>query len=73
MSKRWTMKEDLFLHQFSELGSWIGERDLGRSEQATRNRIAHLKETGAWDALERMTTAELDYRAALGLKTVDDL
>jgi hypothetical protein len=65
-NKRWTMEDDLFLHEFYEtVGAYIGPHDLGRSEKATRDRVRHLKKCGAWDALTEYATAHLNYLEAL--------
>lgn len=35
MSKRWTLKEDLFLHSYFEaVGDYVGTHDLGRPKGA---------------------------------------
>lgn len=73
MSKRWTRREDLFLHaHFPALGDFIGVHDLGRPAGAATKRVKHLKDTGAWDALDREKAAERDYRRCLGRLSVED-
>ena len=67
MSKRWTYSDDTFLHAFYEgMGPTIGPHDLGRTESATKARVKHLKSSGAWSALDKMTAARADYHRCIG-------
>ena len=67
MSKRWTMKEDLFLYtHFDAVGDYIGTHDLDRPKGAAAKRVAKLKFTGAWTALAAREEAEQAYHIALG-------
>lgn len=68
MAKRWTLQEDEFIHTyFDAVGDFIGPHDLGRPKGAVTRRAAHLRSTGAWDALSRMEQARHDYLTALGV------
>ena len=68
MSKRWTEEHDRFVHAyFDAVGAGIGPHDLGRSEAALIARAALLRQTGAWDALDRAERAREDYRRCLGM------
>lgn len=75
MSKRWTEKEDKFLHAFFEaVGDYIGPHDLGRPAGAAAARVRALKASGAWDALTREEEANLEYRRLTRRPTpLDDL
>lgn len=74
MAKRWTEEEDRFIHAyFDGVGAFIGPHDLGRSEKSTRTRAKFLKDTGAWDALTRESTARHDYMKAIGFVFADEL
>lgn len=78
--KHWKFEDDAFLASyFDAVGDYIGEHDLGRAKGAATRRVAHLKETGAWDALMRQMSgenraaiaslrAEIDYAKALGFE-----
>lgn len=80
MSRPWRYEDDEFLvSYFDSVGDYIGEHDLGRPKGAATRRVAHLKATGAWDALCRKhqvenrgniasLRAELEYARALGFK-----
>jgi len=73
MSKRWTEDEDRFIHScFEAVGDYIGPHDLGRPAGAAAKRAAFLKQSGAWDALDRRVRAERDYRKAVGARLLDD-
>ena len=72
MSKRWTMEEDLFVHAYIGIGDFIGPHDLGRPKGAATKRAKFLKESGAWDALDRLKQAEIDYRRATGRPVLED-
>lgn len=73
MNKRWTIKEDLFLHAyFDAVGDYCGSHDLGRPVGAATRRVKTLKRCGAWEAMNRMTEAERDYRRCLGIPTIED-
>ena len=73
MSKRWTQKDDLFLHEFFDaVGDFIGPHDLGRPIGAATKRVAHLRSCGAWAALDRRRQAEVDYLRCLGIVVEDD-
>jgi hypothetical protein len=73
MSKRWTYEEDSFLHAyFDAVGDYAGTHDLGRPKGAATKRVAHLKATGAWDALTREEQATRDYYKALGVTLPDE-
>lgn len=67
MAKRFTMRNDLYLHQFSLVGLPLMARDLGRSEASIRTRIKKLKDSGAWDAMTQLSLWEKRYRLALNL------
>jgi hypothetical protein len=74
MARRWTYDEDRFLHAyFDGVGAFIGKHDLGRSEKATVARVNHLKDCGAWSAIDRELDAHNDYLKALGLWYEGDL
>lgn len=67
MAKRWTVKEDLFIHAyFDALGDMIGPHDLGRPKGAAAKRARVLKQSGAWAALDRMNAAEFEFRMIAG-------
>jgi hypothetical protein len=78
MSKHWRLEDDEFLIAYYDImGDFIGEHDLGRKKGAATRRVAHLKKTGAWDALAdllkernrsnmRHLRAELAYAKAIG-------
>ena len=73
MAKRWTEKEDRFIHaHFDGVGAYIGPHDLGRSEKSVTDRAAFLKRTGAWAALTRQDAAYYDYLKAIGVRFADD-
>jgi hypothetical protein len=72
--KRWTFKEDLFLHEFFDaIGDYVGTHDLGRPRGAATKRVAFLRATGAWAALDRRKAAEADYRHCLGNYSADEI
>lgn len=74
MAKRWTMNDDLFIHAYFEtVGDFIGPHDLDRPKGAVTRRAKHLKDTGAWAALDAMKAAEKQYFKALGIETLDDI
>lgn len=74
MSKRWTMEEDLFLFAyFDALGDFISTHDLGRPKGAATKRVERLKATGAWTALAAREEAEIAYRHALGIYSLEEL
>jgi len=67
MAKRWTREEDIFLHEFADIGlAMISRHDLNRSEEAVKRRVAFLKETGAWDAITRMKCATAEFAMKAG-------
>lgn len=66
MSKRFSEDEDKYLHAFSGVGEFHMARDLRRTQVAVKNRIRHLKGTGAWQALDDMAKSELQYRRLSG-------
>lgn len=73
MAKRWTLKEDIFLHAyFPAVGDLVGTHDLGRPTGAATRRAALLKQTGAWDCLERRQAAECEYFRCLGMSSIED-
>jgi hypothetical protein len=72
MSKRWTEREDTFIHAyFDTIGDYIGPHDLGRPKGAAAKRAKFLKETGAWDALTRMQAAHHTYLKLTGHRFAD--
>ena len=74
MAKRWTLQEDQFLAaHFEAVGDWIGQHDLGRPAGAATKRVAALKASGAWDALQMSAAALLAYRIALDLPLEIDI
>ena len=73
MAKRWTEKDDIYLHTFFDVaGDANIARDLDRPSGAPTKRAAFLKTSGAWKALTRMAKAQDDYRECVGHKTMDD-
>ena len=67
MGKRWTPKEDMFIHAyFDAAGDMIGPHDLGRPKGAAAKRARALKQSGAWAALDRMSSAEFEFRLLAG-------
>ncbi len=67
MSKRYTEEDDRFIvAYFDAVGPMIGPHDLGRTEQSVKNRVKHLKETGAWDALAASVQYYHQYRKLAG-------
>jgi hypothetical protein len=67
MSKRWTEKDDIFLHQYFDVVGDSGvARDLGKPTGAATKRVKFLKDCGAWDALNRSASAALHYRKCVG-------
>jgi hypothetical protein len=67
MSKRWTEKEDKFIHAyFDAVGDYIGPHDLGRPKGAAAKRAKALKASGAWDALTRERDAHHEYLRLTG-------
>ena len=74
MSRRWTMKDDLFLFAyFDAVGDLAGTHDLGRPKGAAIKRVAKLKACGAWTALAAREEAEMAYRHALGIYSLPEL
>jgi hypothetical protein len=66
MSKRWSFSDDTFLRAYYDgIGDFIGVHDLGRPKGAATRRVAHLKKTGAWDALTDYFDAKAAYCKAL--------
>lgn len=73
MAKRWSLKEDTFLHAyFPAIGDLVGTHDLGRPAGAATRRVALLKQTGAWACLERRQAAEHEYFRCLGAHSIED-
>lgn len=71
--KRWTISEDQFLHAyFDAVGDYAGTHDLGRPAGAATRRVAFLKTSGAWAALDREIAARRDYLRAVGVRLLDD-
>ena len=73
MSKRWTEREDKFIHAyFDALGDFIGPHDLARPKGAVAKRAKALKDSGAWDALTRTNEAYHEYLRLTGTVLADD-
>lgn len=68
MAGRWKFEEDLFLfNYFDAVGDYVGVHDLGRPKNSATNRVKFLKQSGAWEALERRKAATEDYRRIAGV------
>jgi hypothetical protein len=73
MSRRWTEKEDRFIHAyFDAVGDYIGPHDLGRPKGAVMKRAKALKDSGAWDALTREKQGYHEYLRLTGTVFADD-
>lgn len=59
MSKNWTLDEDIFLVDFSQLGpDFIASHDLGKGKGAGERRAKRLKELGLWEKIEEYVRAK---------------
>ena len=65
MSRRWKIEEDTFIvtHYCIMLEDLIANHDIGCTLKDLRNRVKHLKRTGAWDILRRFVEekAKIDH------------
>ena len=62
MSKRWTMKDDMFLVEYHGVGAnYVADHDLGfKGRNVGEKRVAKLKAAGVWDKIVAYHAA---YRA----------
>lgn len=59
MSKRWSLDDDIFLVDFSQLGpDFIASHDLSKGKGAGERRAKKLKELGIWEKIEAYVQAK---------------
>jgi hypothetical protein len=70
--KRFDFREDDYIVAYLGCaGENAVARDLGRQNTSIKVRAKKLRDSGAWEAIERIRQAQQDYLACLGYDEVD--
>ena len=75
MKNKWGVDDDIYLVEYENMSGdweWHMANDKGVSVRFIKSRVTRLKKSGAWQALQRLRTAEkkhmAEYFDALGLQ-----